>query len=181
MNEYLKKELMNYMKTYIKRYLNDKFYDKEKLLEEIDDIGLNDWQEVSTNYTCSLIELLENDINDFIRYWCKEYQYNIDKDLILDLTTADITFSARHTFFNNIPQDFPYPKKLLKHKNMGDLETSNVLGFLRIPLKEFINYTEKEIESLPIYSKLKDENKQIRKIIIKNYIEDINNYLENLE
>lgn len=178
MNNYLKEELIRYAKNYIKNNVHEKFYYKQNILDEIENVGLNEYSELVEDGDTKFLDLLEWDIQDSIDKWCEEYAKYIDKELLLNLTTKDITNSSRHTRFNNVPDEFPYPIKLFNKWERADIQLSNMLGFLKIPIKELIEYTDEDIENMPIYQKLKEENKKIRQIEIKNYINDIKEYLE---
>lgn len=177
MSEYLKQELLRYCENHIKKEVHRKFYNKERWLKEIN-YGLDDYQDMVEDGCWKLIDEIESSIDDAIRCWGRFYEYEINEELLLSLTTQDVTSSSMHCYYNEVPKNFPVPRQMNKN-HWVDRGLSTKLGYLRIPLKDLINYTEKDIEELPIYSKLNEENKKLRKIIIKNYIEDLKEYIEN--
>lgn len=178
MNNYLKKEIMDYCKSVIKRNVRSTFYNKKELLEQIDTYGLDEWQDMVEDGEWKLIDEIENAINEQIEQWARFYQYEIDEDLLLDLDTEEVSDRYTHCYYNKVPRNFPQPRNIGKY-NYIDHTLSNILGGLRIPLKEFINYSDIAIEELPIYGKLNEENRKKRKISVKNYIEDLREYFEN--
>jgi hypothetical protein len=173
MNEYLKKQLVDYAKKLIKEEVPPSEYYKEDLINEINTYGIDYYSDISEDGDWKLIDELQSQIDDTIRNWCRYYEKEFDKDTILEMPLQKLSRTDRHTYLNIVPDDFP---------ECQDIKTDHFLRLIKMQVKDFIKLSFDEICKLPLCSQqLKEEKKEERYLKVLEYQTNIINYINNLE